>query len=178
MRGAVLLAGAALGLASPALAQEEGYEAAIELLDDGRLAEAFAALAHEPDPLRRQDGLSQVYSRAGDPAAQVREARRGLAEAPDDLNLLFQASVGALWLASDDLAEEYTARLVAAAQGNQSLSTEHRAAWGARAAEFREESRRLAGARVARESATRRARWLSLAGLALCVLALLGLARS
>lgn len=177
MRVAVLVAGAFLVLGSPAPAQGTGYEAAIELLDEGRLADAFSALEDEPDPLLRQDGLAQVYFQAGDPAGQVREAQRGLARAPEDLNLLFQASVGALWLASDELAERYTTRLAAAVQGSESLSAEHRAAWRTRAEAFRAESRKLTDAREGRETATRRARRFSLAGLVFCLLALAGLAR-
>jgi hypothetical protein len=156
---------------------QEGYDAALAHLEEGRLDAALAALDGEPAPAVRHEGRARVFFAAGDHLAQVREARLGLEHAPEDLNLLFQGCLGALWLAADGPAEELTGRLTQAVERDPHLTDSDRAAWRAKAEEFRGLSRDLVRQREIREAAASRARLVAGIGLVAAVAALIVLSR-
>ncbi|MEW6072911.1 MAG: hypothetical protein AB1726_10025 [Planctomycetota bacterium] len=167
-----LIAFLVLAAAAPPGRSQTGYAEGVEAIEAARIAAARGAFAAETDPVLRQRGLARLHVVAGDPGGGVAEAARGLALAPADLRLLFWASQGSLWLASDELAERYTGELARAVEAAADLTAEERVAWQEQAERYRAQSRDLVLRRHAREAAVGRARLLSLAVLALLALAL------
>ena len=169
--GPLLLAGWALG----APASGQGHDQAMRNLEQGRFAEAWAALESEPDELLRARGRSAVYYAAGDPAGALTEARAGLGVAGEDLELLHRATSCALWLADPDGAADWAEALAQAVAGAD-LSPEHRPGWEAAVRSFESRVAELEEAGRTTRAAVRRARWSALGMLAALLAALLSLA--
>lgn len=89
---------------------------------------AWAIAEAEPDVLAQWRGRCEILYAAGDPAASLAAARRGLVSSPEDLLLLFRATGAALWLQEVRSSREYLRRLGSALDRAQ-LTAEEARGW-------------------------------------------------
>ncbi len=139
-------------------------------LDERRFEEALALADEAPGALARARARAEVFYRARDPAGALREARAGLAQAPQDPALLFRALGAALWLADGARALALAQQLEAALEAAR-LGPDERRAWDEACAPLFASARELVRAEDARERAVSRARTTALGMLGLCAAA-------
>lgn len=137
--------------------QEDPLAVAGRALAAERYGAAAAALAEAPPSAARARLWTQLYYAAGVPRRALAHAEEGLAQAPEDLELLHRAASSALWVGDAGRAQRFTARL-AAAVGASDLGGETRAGWQAAVEDFERRVGELEARGRARSSAVARAR--------------------
>jgi hypothetical protein len=137
---------------------------------DGRYEQALEAARELEDPALAAEWASYLHSAAGDLPGALREARAGLAKAPQHTGLLTQALNASLALGLAGGAGELAERLLAASAGAEEAQRAH-------ALELAGRARELELGHAQAERGVSRARALVLAGLTASVLALVALAR-
>ncbi len=131
-------------------------------LAEGRLVEAAEAFEREADPAQRELGLARTYASAMHPWACLIHAERGLAAAPDDLPLRYQAVSAAVWIGEAERARGHLDRLATEVVES---SDEVRTSWSPTVAAFGEQVAGLEDGRKSRAAAVRRARVVASVGL-------------
>lgn len=169
MSGALLLA---LGLA---LAPQDHARRALEELQAGRHAAAWAEMLAETEPLARSRARTEILYQAGNPGAALEAIGEGLRLAPGDLELLHRGISAALWL-QDAGRSEALLRDLQAALEHAELAPEHRAAWEEALLSFQQRCKNLREHERLRGRFVARARGTALGLLALACLFLLALA--
>lgn len=157
----------ALVLGSSSGAQDLVLQDLNEALGRARYSEALQLTGDLEDPALAAEWRSYLFGLAGDVPGALREARRGLEQAPGHAGLLTQALNASLTLGLAQSASDLSQRLVSTVQHDPALAE--------RALELQGLARELAGREALAERSVARSRAVALAGLlgALLALALL-----
>lgn len=170
----LLLAAAAI-LAPAGAAQSVSFDELEQLARRGDLAQALERARGEREPLQRAMLSTWVHYRARDWPQALAAARDGLALDPAQPWLLERSAAAALSLRDGPQAARFAAELERSAAAKPASPERER--WIADARAHAEAAAELIALRDSAARAGSRARWVSLAVLAVCAAALVAFAR-